>query len=384
MSHVQETLDRRKLLATGLGGLLAATPLMSTGQTSATPPAHVEQPQTKRLEAAITATMQALSIPGAIASVAQVGAEVWTTGFGTSDIDTGSPMTSDMHMRIGSVTKTMTATVILQLIDEGILALDDTLAIVLPDLANVPYAQQITVRHLLGMTSGVFDLLDDESVFGEIMENPARAWTSEELVDIAFANEPAFAPGDDIAYSNTNYVLLGMVIEQLTGQPAAEVLQARLFEPLGMEHTSLPATADLPTPFARGYSIDLSGQTQQLIDWTGLNPTVAWTGGGVVSTVEDLHIWVRALVDGSLISTSLQRERMSFTPIRPGYSYGLGIASYDGVIGHEGSILGYHSFVGHDTDTGNRVIVLANLDPAGGDQDAATTIAETILEELAH
>ncbi|HYH11587.1 MAG TPA: serine hydrolase domain-containing protein [Thermomicrobiales bacterium] len=363
--------------------MLAATPLLAAGRTGAHSPARIAQSQAEKLEVSITATMQTLSIPGAIVLVDQAGADVWTAAFGISDIDTGAPMTSEMHMRIGSVTKTMTATVILQLIDEGALALDDNLATVLPDLANAPHARHITVRHLLSMTSGVFDLLDDEAVFGEILENPARTWTPEELVEIAFANEPAFAPGEDIAYSNTNYMLLGMLVEQVTGQSAADAFHVRLFEPLGMTHTSLPATADLPKPFARGYSVDLSGQTEHLIDWTGLNPTVAWTGGGVVSTVGDLHVWMQALVDGSLISKPLQRERMSFTTIRPGYSYGLGIANYDGMIGHEGSILGYHSFAGHDTETGDTVIVLANLDPAGGDQDAATAIAEAILEELA-
>lgn len=306
----------------------------------------------------------------------------WTAAFGVSDIGTGAPMTDDMHMRIGSITKTMTATVALQLVDQGSLDLQDTLATLLPERDAIPYADRITIRNLLGMTSGVFDMLDDDTVFSRIMDDPGRIWTPGELVDIAASHEPSFAPGDDIAYSNTNYVLLGMIIEQITGQPAAETLDQFIFEPLGMHNTSLPADPALPTPFAHGYAVDPSGNTEELIDWTGLNPTVAWTAGGVVSTAADLHVWIRALLDGSLISAPLQTERLTFAQIRPGYGYGLGVANYDGMIGHEGSILGYQSFAACDEAMDDIVIALANLDPNGTDNDSATTIAGAIRQQF--
>ncbi len=383
MTNSTRTVDRRTLFKlAGASGAMLASSLASPAQIHATPATPLATPESPDYETAVDDTMRSLSIPGANVLVARQHEPPWSAAFGVSDIESGAPMTVDMHMRIGSATKSMTGTVVLQLVDEGAIGLEDTLAAALPERADFPNADRITIRNLLGMTSGVFDLLDDETVFPRIMDDPARAWTPDEMVDIVATHEPNFAPGDDTAYSNTNYILLGMILERVTGQTAADLLDRYLFAPLGMADTSLPSTPPLPTPFARGYSVDPSGESDELIDWTGLNPTVAWTAGGVVSTVGDLNVWLRALLDGTLISESLQRERMTFTHIRPGYDYGLGIANYDGMVGHEGSILGYQCFAGRDESTGDSVIALANLDPNGTDNDSATTIAGAIRQEL--
>lgn len=165
-------------------------------------------------------------------------------------------MHPDMHMRIGSVTKTMTATATLQLIDEAALPLEDTLASLLPKRSTFPSAEAVTVRHLLSMRSGTFDLLDDESVFGQIMSDPGREWTPDEMVSASAAHDAEFAPGANFNYSNTNYILLGLIVEHLTKRPVAEELDQRLFTPLGMAETSLPSRPDPPAPYARGYSVD--------------------------------------------------------------------------------------------------------------------------------
>lgn len=235
------------------------------------------------------------------------------------------------------------------------------------------------------------------------MSDPGREWTPDEMVSISAALDAEFAPGADFNYSNTNYILLGLIVERLTKRPVAEEFDQRLFAPLGMAQTSLPSHPDLPAPYARGYSVaptatgiatpaagdapPLSMHGIPLIDWTALNPTVAWAAGGVVSTIGDLHIWLQALIDGSLISTELQRERLAFEPVErdpgePSYGYGLGLANYDGVIGHDGSILGYHSFAGHVQETGASVIVLTSLDPAMDRRGSATKIAQAVLEAI--
>lgn len=327
----------------------------------------------------------------------------WTAAFGISDLVRGTPMDPAMHMRIGSVTKTMTATVLLQLMGEGALELDDLLVDVLPDQSDIPNAGSITIRQLLTMRSGIFDVLDDESIFPRIMADPTAAWTSEEMIAISATHDPVSAPGYEVKYSNTTYIPLGLIVERLTGSPIGDVLDQRLFGPLGMTETSLPSDPALPAPFSRDYFVDptappdaipaagdavsLTLDGVQLIDWTDCNPTAAWAAGGVVSTIDDLHIWLQKLIDGSLIPADLQRERLTFTPVErdpgePPYGYGLGLADDNGVIGHDGSILGYHSYIGFVRETETSVIVLANLDPAKDRRDSATEIAGAIIQRL--
>jgi D-alanyl-D-alanine carboxypeptidase len=167
-----------------------------------------------------------------------------------------------------------------------------------------------------------------------------------------------------------------------------------------MGETSLPSDPALPEPFSRGYSVDPSAPTGAtpstdepaitgvpLIDWTAFNPTAAWAAGGVVSTVSDLRVWLQALINGSLVSPELRREQLDMQPVErdpgePPFGYGLGIADDDGVIGHDGSILGYHSYIGVVRETGTAVIVLANLDPAKDRRDSATEIARALIQRL--
>jgi D-alanyl-D-alanine carboxypeptidase len=312
------TFDRRTLLRmAGAAGTLTVSPIAFPALAGAAPATPLATPQASSLDRAIGDTMAALSIPGANVTVVHGTEDARITSYGVSDLDTGAPMTAAMHVRIGSLTKTMTSTVVLQLIDEGKLGLEDSLSDSLPDQATFPDAERISIRDLLGMTSGVFDIVDDESFFGQILSDPTRAWTPDEMIAIAATHDPVFAPGADVAYSNTNYVFLGMIIERLTGQPAPAVLEQRLFAPLGMTNTSLPMDPALPTPYAQGYGFDPTGQSPDPVNMTQFNPTAAWTAGGVVSTAGDLLVWQRALLGGSTLSDALQQAPQQFQPIRP-------------------------------------------------------------------
>lgn len=381
-------IDRRRLLGRAALASAAALPLPQPGGTDArTAPAGPATPAATTREDAITAAMDVLSVPGAnvLLDRDRPGSGTWTAAFGFSDLQHETPMRPDLHVRIGSITKTMTATVALQLIDEGAFTLDDPLAALLPGVTGIPNAERITVRHLLSMRSGIFDYLDDESFFPQVFADPARPWTPRELIALAANHDPVFAPGEDYAYSNTNFILLGLIVEDRTDQPLAAALTRRLFEPLGMTHTSLPDDATLPEPFSRGYVLDPRHDTGDLVDVTAVNATAAWAAGGVVSTVGDLHVWLTALVDGSLLSEELQRERLAFTPVErdpgePRFAYGLGIANLDGRIGHDGSILGFNSLAVYDPETSESTVVVANLDPAKDRRDAASEIARAIAE----
>jgi D-alanyl-D-alanine carboxypeptidase len=394
MTRTRDRFNRRHLIKTsGAAGMLAATSLATLPSALAATP--VASPVATDLEHAITTTMASLEIPGAIALVARDGSAPWTRGFGTADLASGTPMDPAMHLRVGSITKTMTATAVLQLVDDGALALDDTLAGTLPDISAFPHAAEMTIRQMLGMRSGAFDYLSDTSVFLRMATNPTRAWTPDELIDTSLANDPAFAPGERFAYSNTNSILLGMIVEHLTGQPLATTFSDRLFAPLGMHHTSLPSDTGLPSPHARGYGAEIVARgatpavamTGQLKDWTELNPSMAGAAGGVVSTVGDLHIWLQALTRGSLLSDALQRERMTFPehepgPDAPAFEYGLGIGRYDGMVGHDGSIFGFDGFIGHDPASGTSIVTLINVFPSPNDASAAA-VAMAIREALA-
>jgi D-alanyl-D-alanine carboxypeptidase len=378
-------MDRRRFLgftATASAAIVSPfAPRWMIGVQAA--PDEPATPTAATLEDAITATMQAHAIPGANVLLDRPGAETWTAALGVSDLQHDTPMSPDLHMRIGSITKTMTATVVLQLVDEGALGLDDTLAMLLPDATTVANADRITVRHLLSMQSGIFDVLKDESFLPQVLADPTRPWTPQEQVALAASHGPDFAPGEDIAYSNTGYLLLCLIAERRTGEPIGVALERRLFAPLGMTQTSLPADATLPEPFAHGYVSDPRRTTGELTDLTALNATVAWAAGGVVSTIGDLQTWLKALVGGALLSADLQRQRLTFTPMKrdpgaPPLGYGLGIANLDGQIGHDGSILGFHSLAVYRPETGESTVILANLDPTGDGKDATEAIAEAI------
>lgn len=233
-------------------------------------------------------------------------------------------------------------------------------------------------------------------------------WTPQELLAIGFSKPPAFAPGARFDYSNTNYVLLGLILEQLTGLPAAEAFRRRLFQPLGLAQTSLPAAADasIPAPHPRGYAFGTNVSTistyalpppQQAAalagrllpsDETDANPSWAWTAGGAIATAGDLATWVKALVSGNLLDPALQRQRLaSVRPTVPGDAegagYGLGIVRFGpAVYGHDGQIPGFMSFMGHDPRTGDTIVVATNLATVPGGEGSALVLAKAVLRTL--
>ena len=192
------------------------------------------------LQEAIPKVMADNAIPGVVVLIRSQEQGDWSATFGTAEIGKEVPMSITDYFRIGSNTKTMTSTVILQLVQEGKLALDDPIGKYRPD---VPNGENITIQQLAEMRSGLFSYTFDKGFNETLDKDPQKAWTPDELLKIAFTHPPNSAPGVMYDYSNTNIVLLGVVIEQLTGMSASEAFEERLFQPLGLTHTSLP----LPT-----------------------------------------------------------------------------------------------------------------------------------------
>ena len=353
---------------------------VSTASTSK-PPSYVA-----RLRPLLVAKMQQLRIPGAIIYVDDPGQGSWATGLGMGILASRQPMQVYNSMRIGSFTKTFTATVILQLVDQGKLRLDDPVSKYQPE---VPNGKNITIRELLNMTSGLFDYYDDKGFVQAHLADPYKTWQPTELLAVAFKHPPYFAPGKGWHYDNTNYILLGLIIEQLTHLPAAQALQHYLFGPLGMRRTSLPplSSSAIPDPHAQGYSYgtDFTGQGPLLnvSDW---NPSVAWTAGSAISTLHDLKLWAKALATGQLLSAATQQERLTWVTLgtwlgKP-YRYGLGVVDYGGFLGHNGQIAGFQSWMGYQPEMRATIIVLTNLDTAADGSDPGDDLARVIQQEL--
>src|SRR4028118_1422113 len=222
-------------------------------------------------------------------------------------------MTPDVHQRIASVTKTFTGTLLLQAEADGLLSLDDTID---QYYEGVPNGDEIKLRQLANMTSGIASYTFDEQFQEQLFSDPQRIWTPEEMVQIGIEDSPVFDPGTEFQYSNTNTVLLGLVLEQVSGRPIGDLYRERIIEPLGLPETSFPERDDssLPDPQARGYTIQ--GQDDgEPVDITNLNPSWAWTAGAMISTVDDLLVYGRALGTGEgLLSPAQHAPRVRALP----------------------------------------------------------------------
>lgn len=316
-------------------------------------------------------------VPGVVAGVWIPGHGVWTHAAGLGDLQTAAPITTGDHVRIASVTKTFVATAVLQLMDEGVLGLEDTLERFVP---GIPNGDQITIRQLLGMSAGIFNFVDDAEFDRVYTENPLAAYTPADEIDIMRRHPAEFAPGAKTQYSDSNYVLLGEILVQVTGQPVGEVLATRIFAPLGLAETSYPENPEMPAPFAHGYGADPG--SANLRDLTLSNPVVANAAGAVISTLHDLRIWARALASGALLAAETQAIRLQAVPIfeAPGFQmgYGLGIMEINGFYGHNGAIFGYSTWMLHAPRRDATVVVLANRG------ETQTEFAGPIALELLH
>jgi D-alanyl-D-alanine carboxypeptidase len=395
MQPARSVIDRRKLLVgVSLASVVPLVPgrmTLAHSTSVASPVASPEAVDWDGLSARIGDLLDTKGIPGAIVSIDIPGQARWERGFGVSDVATGAEMNIADHFRIGSVTKSMTATLVLQLVREGLLSLDDPVQDLAPDLEH---AAGVTVRHLLSMTSGVFDILEDESFLPGVIADPLRVWSPAELVAVANAHEPEFAPGTDMRYSNTNYIVLGQIVEEVTGSEISRLLDERIFQPLGMAQTSLPGTPDLPAPFSHGYldpavpgilgvATPEGTAAGQLPDYTEVDPSVGWAAGGIVSTASDLHLWLAELLSGTLIGEDLQRERMTFRSgaSEGGMDYGLGVARFGEVVGHDGSFIGFQTLIGR-SPSGLSIVAMVNLEPTADRDGVASEIALACFEAL--
>ncbi|MFF1506029.1 serine hydrolase domain-containing protein [Streptomyces sp. NPDC058326] len=321
MSAVRTT---RTVLAAALVAGLTATALATPALAA---PAPASQRDHAATQEALLAAVDA-GVPGAVAQ-ARDGHGRWT--------GTAGDRKGDDHYRVGSITKTFVATVLLQLQAEGRLDLDDPVEKWLPGVVrgNGHDGRKITVRQLLNHTSGIYSYTEDpsfqEKVFGPgFLAHRYDTWTAKQLVGVAMTHRPEFAPGDGWSYSNTNFVLAGMVIEKVTGRPYGKAVENRIIKPLKLRATSVPGTrVTVPQPSSRAYSTLSPNPGDPVHDVTELNPSLALAAGEMISDSGDLQTFYRALLKGRLLPKSGMNELTATVPVDPGYPqfrYGLGIS----------------------------------------------------------
>ncbi|MFJ6069405.1 serine hydrolase domain-containing protein [Streptomyces sp. NPDC093065] len=295
-------------------------------------------------------------VPG-VTATARDGHRTWSRTVGVGDLRTGEPRSERDRYRVGSITKTFVATVVLQLEAEGRLSLDDTVDEWLPGVVegNGNDGKRVTLRTLLNHTSGIHDYTADEefarTYFARdgFFEHRYDTLTPRRLAAIATSHEPDFAPGTDWSYSNTNYILAGMVIEEATGRPYAEEVRRRIIDPLKLRATSVPGNrVTLPRPSSRAYSKLDGTATDPTHDVTRLNPSMAGAAGEMISDSADLNRFYTALFRGRLLPPRQLAEMTTTVPARPGASYGLGLIKREldcgvTVWGHAGGIHGSSS-----------------------------------------
>lgn len=301
---------------------------------------------------------------------------------GSADLANGTPMPPEGAFRIGSITKMFTAAVIMQLAEEGVLTLDDPLAQWLPEVADqLPYGDQITLRHLLTHTSGLFNVVEHEAyyadIFTEMVVDEATGNVTLECVErdpndtlarYVYGKEAQFEPGTQWRYSNTNYTLLGMVIEAAAEMPLAEAYHTHIYEPLGMTSTFLDCYEEPVIDVVHGYS----GVGDAMADVTELHESVGWAAGGLVSTAADLTAFARGLFGGALFDKPETLAAM--TTAVPGSSYGLGVMLQGEYMGHAGYIAGFRSTLNYAPESDTVMVMLYNHDAADPEQSLADVV----------
>ncbi|MEW2569330.1 serine hydrolase domain-containing protein [Streptomyces sp. NPDC047070] len=379
-------------LATVLAGIGLTLPAAgATGVTGT--PAHSAS-HSRALQAGVDAVMKTGTVGVVARSTGPRGVR-YATG-GVADRATQAAVRPGDRFRIASASKTFVATVILQLVGEGRLSLDDTVEQWLPGVVsgNGNDGGAITVRQLLQHTSGLFDYTSDFPEFEGTAGYQAeryRTWTPQELVGIAMRHTPGFAPGDGWSYSNTNYILAGMIIEKATGHTWNEEVDRRLIRPLGLRDTLAPTTESrIPGRHLRGYSsFEEEGPA---IDITELNASAGGAAGAMISTTADLSRFYQALLGGRLLRPAELTAMKTTVPAPelddawPGVRYGLGLMSVPLSCGgvyysHGGNLPGYTTRNG-TSDDGSRTVVLNSTGDGSTDSSTQDTQNALIDDEL--
>jgi D-alanyl-D-alanine carboxypeptidase len=326
------------------------------------------QPDISKLNNVLDQVCHTIHAPGVIAGVVVNEHAPIIVANGMGDAALQQKLLPIDRLRVGSLTKTFTAVAILHLVEAGVFDLNDPVSQWVP---TIPYGNMITVEHLLRHTSGLFNYTDSQAFFAAVQTTPdiLKIWTPNELVAYATEDNQVFSPGQGWAYSNTNYILLGIILQITTQQSLAHIYRQNIFDPLKMTATFLDGEETIPGGFIPGYASNPETPSQ-FSDVTNLmHVSAAWSAGGIVSTAKDLLLFNQALFSGQLLKPTTFTQMKDFiVAIDPIYSmvngYGLGLVSMEigknKVYGHIGNIPGYSSLLGYLPEDKLYLVVLMN------------------------
>jgi D-alanyl-D-alanine carboxypeptidase len=382
------------------------------GTTTATSPAQslsaLKPIDSADFQRAVATAAEELFVPGAMV-ILRTPQGTYEAAVGTTELGVQTPPTAETHFRIASNTKTMTAALVVLLAQDGKLKFSDPVSTYIPD---VPNGAGITIADLLRMRSGLYNYTADPELSRALDADPGKVWTPQEVLAIAFRHAPQFPPDTSYEYNNTNYALLGLIAEKVGGRPLAQQLQDRLFGPVGLKQTSLPATdnTSMPAPFAHGYMYGdtvyaladdpypaelqaaIRARTVKPVDYTNQNSSYANAAGGAISTAADLATWMKALVSGKVFNADFKHQWLTSVqaedPDAPdGQKYGYGI-SYQrfgpnaAMYYHGGELPGFNSFMGYDPDNDVALLIWTNLTLSPDAKTTANAMLPTILDEV--
>lgn len=311
-----------------------------------------------------------LKVPGICVGLWTKGREVFSGCKGKSKIDSDLDMDSQNYIRIGSITKTFTATLMMILSEKKYFSLDDP-------ISKFGYAEapkpEITLRQLASMQSGLANYSFDKSFQEDLFTNPDKRWDIHNLIDLGFKNtlkgcpnapSSCFPPGTRFAYCNTNYAMIAVIMEKVTQMSYKDLLEKFIFTPLNLHKTHVPSGRHLPEPYTHGYTLQ-GTKNKEARDATHSNPAWGLGTGNLISTIGDLKIWAQALVRGSLISDESKKAMFDYhqvPPNKPEHFYALGVGFKNGWWGHAGSIPGYNTQIFYHPGLDSTIVVSVNHD----------------------
>ena len=335
----------------------------------------------QQLDSAIAQVMSEENLPGVAVAVSVPGEGEYVQAQGAASSETGRERQPKDPFRVGSITKTFTATALLQLVDQGQLSKSYPLSNWYPDFPNT---EQIIVDDLLSMRSGIPDYWDDETL-RQYYDNPLEDVTAEEIIQQVARRADQFeSPNQQTQYNNTNYSILERIVEKVTGNDLGTQITETIIQPLGKTNTIYPVNAELPGEL-RGYS--LNPESEQFEDKTILNPAPPGGAGAIISDISDLGVYARALYNGDLLTPPAQQERLEVQQLEGApetAGYGEGIAKLGNFWAHNGEIQGFSSEMWYLPQLDATIIVSVNRGDADYESkstDVVRVVAQTLFPE---
>lgn len=348
----------------------------------------VDRSLENRMQRVLERGIHKYDIHGASAAIIKEEGITWigTSGVSHDTVD----MRPDMVFGIGSVSKTVIAALTLRLVEEGEIGLDDPISTWLPSITHVD--DSITVRQLLGHTSGIFNLWDNENIWDDLLADRARYWTPEEV--LSYLEEPQFSPGQGFHYSNINYLLVAMILEKVSGSRLVDLLHRFLWDPLELENVYLSLQEQLPDNLAHVYGDDyLYGQKDEDVTHRPRvsHESVIFGSSGVFTSAESLARFGHALFEGKILKTATLMEMLTFIEFKPFSNmnaYGLGVQRYspyfahrEYAIGHGGANIGTTTYLIHLPDYHATIVVMINAFPSAGADFIAKGLIRIVVDK---